>query len=58
MFEVHHFPTVGEPIKLKNSVGSFATPSISQTVEKLAPENQRRKGGGSAENAPPGARRV
>src|SRR6266446_8909885 len=46
-FEVHHFPTVGEPIKLKNSLGPFATPSNSQTVEKLAPENQRRKGGGS-----------
>ena len=42
--KVHHFPTVGEPIKLKNSVGPFATPSNSQTVEKLAPENQRRKG--------------
>jgi hypothetical protein len=24
MFEVHHFPTVGEPIKLKNSLGPFA----------------------------------
>jgi len=55
MFEVHHFPTVGEPIKLKNSVGPFATPSNSLTVEKLAPENQRRKGRWLAENAPPGA---
>jgi len=42
--KVHHFPTAGEPIKLKNSVGPFATPSNSQTVENLAPENQRCKG--------------
>jgi hypothetical protein len=24
MFGAHHFPTVGEPIKLKNSLGPFA----------------------------------
>jgi hypothetical protein len=32
MFEVHHFLTVGEPIKLKNSVGPFAIPSNSRTA--------------------------
>ncbi len=35
MFGAHHFPTVGEPIKLKNSLGPFAVGSKSTECRRI-----------------------